>query len=86
LNFKPLIDMSYIPGFNRRITTTMPSAVAIKGSNTMDPQTNQEWGRSAITMADGLPPDPAVSGDVTAVGNSNVGLWGGVGSSTNTAI
>ena len=52
----------------------------------MDPQTNQEWGRSAITMADGLPPDPAVSGDVTAVGNSNVGLLGGTGSSTTTAI
>tara|TARA_R110002012_G_scaffold8373_3_gene38684 strand:- start:1606 stop:1764 length:159 start_codon:yes stop_codon:yes gene_type:complete len=52
----------------------------------MDPQTNQEWGRSAITMADGDPPDPAVSADVTAVGNSDVGLLGGTGSSTTTAI
>ena len=85
MNFKRLIDMSYIPGFNRRITTTYSSS-SIVGSNTMDPQTNQEWGRSAITMADGLPPDPAVSGDVTAVGNSNVGLLGGTGSSTTTAI
>ena len=76
--------MSYIPGFSRRITTTSPTSIA--GSNTMDPQTNQEWGRSAITMADGDPPDPAVSADVTAVAASNVGLWGGVGSSSTTAI
>ena len=77
--------MSYIPGFSRRITTTYGSW-SIKGSNTMDPQTNQEWGRSAITMADGDPPDPAVPADVTAVAASNVGLLGGVGSSSTTAI
>jgi hypothetical protein len=76
--------MSYIPGFSRRITLTLPSSIA--GSNHMDPQTNQEWGRTAIVMSDGLPPDPAVNADVTAVGNSSVGLLGGTGSSSTTAI
>ncbi len=77
--------MSYIPGFSRRITVQLP-AVSISGSNHMDPQTNQEWGRTAIVMADGLPPDPAVPADVTAVAASDVGLLGGVGSSSTTAI
>ena len=72
--------MSYIPGFNRSITCTDLGASTVS-SVTMDPQTNQEWGRSAILMADGLPPDPDEAADVTAVGLSAVGLWGGVGAS-----
>tara|TARA_B100000073_G_scaffold47367_1_gene34941 strand:- start:552 stop:782 length:231 start_codon:yes stop_codon:yes gene_type:complete len=76
--------MSYIPGFSRRITLDLPSSIS--GSNHMDPQTNQEWGRSAITMADGEPPDPDVAADVTAVEDSDVGLLGGTGSSSTTAI
>lgn len=78
--------MSYIPGFSRRIELDLSGATNIAGSNQMDPPTAQEWGRSSITMADGEPPDPAVSADVTTVGNSTVGLLGGEGSSSTTAI
>ena len=72
--------MSYIPGFSRSITCTALGASTVS-SVTMDPQTNQEWGRTAIVMADGDPPEPDVPADVTAVGASTVGLWGGVGAS-----
>ena len=77
--------MSYIPGFSRRITLDLSGVSSIAGSNQMDPPTAQEWGRTSILVG-GEPPDPSVSGDVTAVAASNVGLLGGVGSSSTTAI